>query len=287
MTIAVATPTGNIGQVLVRQLLTRNANLVLLARKPDALPADVRGQVRVEQGELQDAAYLQEATAGADALFWLTPANYATPSMADWYDALIASATNAVTKNGIGRVVNLSSQGAHRLEGLGPVSGLGRVENAFDETDADVVHLRPGFFMENLLGQLDAVRHTGAMYYPSRTDVPVAMVATQDIAVVAADWLMDTTWSGRHVAGIHGPRDLSYDEAAQLVGETLGVPARAQQVPVEATVEQLQQFASPDWAKHLGDLYSNIATEDYSAEPRTEATTTPTTLEAFLAERVR
>ncbi len=289
VSIALTTPTGHIGSAIVRHLLDAGRDdLILLVRDATKLPADVRGRVETREGVLQDAGFVREATAGADALFWLSPNDWTAPVLTDWYDALAASASGAVEANRIGRVVHLSSEGAQDRVGLGPVSGLGRIEEALDATGAAVRHLRPTFFMENFAEQLGAIAHTGAVYFPAPPETTTGMIATRDIAERAAGLLADPSWSGRVVVALHGPADRSYADAAAVIGQALGRDVAAVEVPADALVAQFVGMgASPDYAAGLVRLYQRIGSEGYALEPRTGETTTPTTLEAYVADTLR
>lgn len=280
MSIAIVTPTGHIGSALVRRLLDAGRDdLVLLLRDASKLPADVRGRVETREGALQDADYVQAATEGVDVLFWLSPPDWTQSDLFAWYERLGASAARAVRANGIGHVVNLSSEGAQDHEAYGPVSGLGRVEAALNATDAAVRHLRPTFFFENFAEQLGAILEAGAVFFPVPTSRTTGMIATHDIAARAADLLLDRSWDGQAVVGLHGPRDLSYDEAAEILSDALDRSVEAQQVPPEAIAAQFGQMgASPAWIAGFIDLYTAIGEDGYRAEPRTAATTTPTEL---------
>ena len=289
MPIAIATPTGHIGGEITRLLLERGADLVLLARKPERLPEDVRARTDVRRGTLQDADFVREATQGADALFWLTPVDFSVPPD-EWFKTIGGSAARAVEANGIARVVNLSSHGAHNREGLGPVSGLRTVEEALNATGADVRHLRPGFFMENFMAQLEPIRHAGAVFFPAPPATRQPMIATRDIAARAAELLFDRSWTGKEVVGLHGPEDLTYAEAAATLGDVLGRPVEAQEVPREAVEEQMRGLGATDaWARSLGELYSRIGRAPYfdGAEPRAPDSTTPTTLADFARTSIR
>ena len=48
------------------------------------------------------------------------------------------------------------------------------------------------------------------------------MIATRDIGRVAAKRLSDPTWTGHCVRELHGPADLCFDEAAEILSEALG-----------------------------------------------------------------
>lgn len=284
MSIAVTTPTGHIGSRLVQNLLNANADLTLLLRNPDKLDPTVRSRVKIQQGELQDEDFVRRASQGATSLFWLTPNDPTTSDLRAWYDRMGASAAGAVQSNGISHVVNISSVGA-QLPNAGPVSGLGQIETYLNGTDANIIHLRPGFFMENTLMQLDAIRHQGSLFGPIPGDIPSPQIATRDIADVAARLLLDAGWSEKRVQGLHGPADLTFNQTAQILSDVLGRPIRF----VTITPEQARQAfrgmgLSPAFAEAYLDMYAAFSQPGAIAEPRTSETTTPTTFQQWAAE---
>ena len=289
MSLVITTPTGHIGSETVRFLLDAGrTDLVLLVRDASKLPADVRDRVETREGVLQDAAFVREATAGADALLWISPADVTTPDMYGWYDALGASVAGAVRANGIGHVVHLSSDGAQKRSGHGPVSGVGRVEAALDLTGAAVRHLRPTFFMENFEHQLGPIASAGAVFFSQPPDTSTGMIATRDIAAAAADLLLDLSWTGTDIATLLGPRHYTYADAAAILADGLGRDVRMQQVPSEAIVQQYTGMgATAEWAQGFVDLFTNIGLPGYADTPRSAASTTPTTLETYVADTLR
>ncbi|MEG4577449.1 hypothetical protein QUA56_33005 [Microcoleus sp. N3A4] len=63
-------------------------------------------------------------------------------------------------ENSIQRVVNISRFGAGAEPNLGTVSFSGTVESIFNQTAAKLLHLRPGYFMENFLqDRIEFIRH--------------------------------------------------------------------------------------------------------------------------------
>ena len=289
MPIAITTPTGHIGSALVRQLLDAGRrDLVLLLRDASRLDPDVRDAVETREGALQDADYVRQATEGADALFWLSPNDWTTPSLFGWYQTLAESATGAVEANGIGHVVHLSSDGAQNRDDHGPVSGLGRIEEALDQTDAAVRHLRPGFFFENFEAQIPPIADAGAVFFPKPPETTTGMIATADIAARAADLLADLSWSGRGVVPLLGPEDLSYAQAAEILSGALDRPVAAQQVPPAALREQIAGMgASDEWADGMVTLYTRIGTPGYSGAERAPESTTPTPLADWARQSLR
>ncbi len=282
MRIALTTPTGQIGSSTVRNLLDAgHTDLVLLVRDASKLPDDVRDATQTREGVQQDADFVREATQGADALLWISPPDWSTDSVFDWYEALGRVAASAVESNGIARVVHVSSEGAQDHDSHGPVSGLGRIEGLLDATGAATRHLRPTFFFENFKAQIPAIQNAGSVFFPVPTTTTTGMIATGDIAQVATD-LLTADFQGQHIVPLHGARDYSYDEAAAILSDALGREVTAQQIPVEALREQLASMgATTAWLSGFADLYTSIGSDGYRGEPRTAESTTPTSLEAW------
>jgi uncharacterized protein YbjT (DUF2867 family) len=287
MSIAITTPTGHIGSRLVRRLLDAGADLTLLLRNPDKLDSSIRNRVKVQQGTLDDKDYVQRATAGAEALFWLTPGGMTATDVRAWYDHFGQVAANAVQSNRIPYVVHLSSVGAQN-EHAGLVSGLGRVERYLNATPANVLHLRPAYFMENYLMQLDAIRSQSCVFLPVPGEAAFPLIATRDIADVAAEHLLARKENGKRIRGLHGPADVRFDEAASILGEAIGRPVRH----VTVTLEQVRQTflgwgASPAFADAYVEMAQALSQPGTVAEPRTPETTTPTTLAQWAADTFR
>jgi hypothetical protein len=91
------------------------------------------------------------------------------PNLRDWYLQTAKAGANAVRTNGIPRVVNISSISAGAKPNLGTVSFDENVESIFNQTTANVVHLRPGYFMENFLAQVEAIQRVGVAYSRNET----------------------------------------------------------------------------------------------------------------------
>ena len=101
-----------------------------------------------------------------------------------------------------------SSVGAELPEGTGLIAGVHVLEQLVDKiAGVHVVHLRPGYFMENHLHQVGMIKGMGINGSPLLADLPIGMVATRDIAAVAAEYLANPTFTGREVRYLLGPRD--------------------------------------------------------------------------------
>ena len=283
MTIAIAAPTGHIGARVVEKLLAARAELVLLARKPENLPEEVRRQARVAQGNLEDGAFVRKATEGAQTLFWLTPPNFGAPDLRAYIVGLAENAASAIRQNHIARVVNLSSHGAGQPN-LGPVEFIGEGEKILDGAAANTVHLRAGSFMENLLMQVPMLKQ-GQLVDQSNPALSMPWVATRDIADVAAKWLLDSSWTGHRVVPVFGPRDLKLADILSTLSAVLGKTITHQPIGADAMREGfLKRGASASVADAYPKMMATFQSGVVKEETRTPESTTPTTLEQFARE---
>jgi uncharacterized protein YbjT (DUF2867 family) len=78
-TIAVITPTGNVGSHVVQMLCQAGAHPRLLRRNPDCLDAEVHDQVELAVGDQRDAGYVAGATRGVEAVLWVHPDDFSLP----------------------------------------------------------------------------------------------------------------------------------------------------------------------------------------------------------------
>jgi uncharacterized protein YbjT (DUF2867 family) len=278
MSIVITTPTGNIGSSLVQALLSANAELTLLVRDPSKLSDAVRQATTVKQGDLSDAKFVRRATDGADALFWLSPPSLTTPDIKSYYRALYNAAAGAIKANQIPHTLLISGGGGGRRD-AGTASQLFETEDALDATGENVLSLRCGYFMENFLTYLPTLKSDGVWYGLNRPELPVPFVATQDIAAVAAEKLLQRDWNGQSFLAVHGAADITLAEAADILTEAAGKNIRYVQVPGEGIKQSLLGMgASHDAAENLVTMFQAFETGSYAAEPRTPETTTPTTL---------
>lgn len=285
MSILVTTPTGNVGSRVVARLIEESADVHVFARKPDALPEGVRSHATVHQGDLEDGSTLVDALDGRDALFFLIPPNVQSDDWRAWQRQIARNGAEAIRQTGVQRVVFLSSTAAQH-DDVGPISGLGEAEEILDAAAPHFLTLRAGYFMENFLQFAGSIVHQQAIYHAFPPEMQWPTVATVDIGDVAATILLKDDWTGSHVRGVHGPSDLSHDEAAAIIGDVLGHDVQYVQVSIEALQQQMREMGLPgDVVRNYGEMIEGlIRVPRTDVEPRTEATTTPTTLAEF-AER--
>ena len=276
--IVVTTPTGRIGQQLIADLLSASQPVRVIVRDPSKLSAATRSQVEVVPGSHADAAVVDRAFQGADAVFWLKPPDPQL-SAADYSD-FTRPACDAIRKHRIGHVVSVSNLG--RGTRFGKRAGLVTASLAMDDQIADTgTNLRalalPGF-MDNLLRQVPAIKGQGTFFGPIAADRKMPLCATQDIATVAARLLVERSWTGRADVPVLGPEDLSCDDMARILSEVLGRPIRYQRIPFDALEAQLKgQGMSDAFIRGYVEMMRAKDQGMDNAEPRTPPATTPTT----------
>ncbi|WP_369138353.1 NmrA family NAD(P)-binding protein [Modestobacter versicolor] len=286
MKVVVTTPTGHVGSRVVRLLLQAGLRPTLLARDPARVDPGTRQRVDLVTGDQGDPAAVLRATAGADALYWVDPPSPDGDPVAG-SARMGAVAARAVRENGVPRVVFQSSVGAEKRVGVGRIDGLARTEELLEQTGADVLHLRCGYFFTNLLYDLDALR-AGTLTTTMPTDRALPWVDPRDVGEVAVANLLSAGWSGRRVLAVHGPADLSFSQVASVVGEVTGRAVAARQIGDDDLRAVLRAAGMSEPQVEGFVLMSSGIRDDFTAEdPRSLLTTTPTTLRSWAVEHLR
>lgn len=282
---AVTGATGNIGTALVQHLLQAGHRVRAVARTSTRLDALQAAGADPVAGDLHDLALVTDALRGADAAFLLIPPSPQAPDVLAHYDQIGDVIAHAVQASGLRRAVHLSSIGAEEPAGTGPVVGVHRQEARLNGIERlAVAHLRPAYFMENLLANIGLIQHLGIAGSAVRADLPVPMVATRDIAAKAAELLQAGDFENRSVHYLLGPLPYTMRDAARALGQAIGRPELPYvQFSYEDAKKGMRQAGLSENMAHLYDeLTRNINAEGamINAE-RTPARATPTTLEEF------
>ncbi len=284
MKFAITTPTGKIGSKLVNELLDRGGHdLVLLTRdQRKAHEASQRGAT-IFEGRLEQRDFFTRATAGVDALFLVLPINSRSTSLTQECNQIVDSAIEAIKANDIQRVVFVSSIGAHLAEGTGPIRYLRQAEQRLRDAVPNLTVLRPTFFMDQSLEWMRDIADNRAVFMPHSETTTVPMIATRDIADYSADVLADTRWSGSRVIPLHGPREYTFREVTDILGQTLGMELRHVELDAPEAAEKLRGRGWSEEAVNRNlEMHRSLALGNLVDEfPRSEWTVRPTTFEDF------
>jgi len=282
---AITGATGNIGSKVADILLARGEKVRLISRDAARLQQYMERGAEPAVGDLQDVEFLTGVFNGARAVFSMIPPNYGARDFRSYQNIVGTSIATAISKAGVGHVVNLSSQGAELPRGTGPILGLHDQEELLNGLrDVNVLHLRPTYFMENLLGNVPLIHEHGFAASAVRGDLKFAMIATRDIAARVAAHLLARDFSGKSHEDLLGQRDLTLQEAFTIIGRRIGI-----------TSLKYVQFSYEDAAKAMVDMgispnVSSLFIEMSKAlnaglfavnRPRTAENSTPTSIEEF------
>jgi uncharacterized protein YbjT (DUF2867 family) len=222
--IAVLGGTGQIGRELTQHLLGRGHEVRAIGRDAAKLSALQAQGAETHSADFLDATALTEAFRGADAVFAMVAPHYGADDFGAYQDKAGEAIARAVEKAGVKRLVNLSSIGASEPDGTGPIKGLHRQEKRLNAlAGLSVVHLRPGYFMQNLFWAIHPIKSAGVLPDSIKGDLPLWMVSTSDIARKAADFF-DKEFQGQTVFEFGGPKPYTMNEAAAALGKAIGKP---------------------------------------------------------------
>jgi len=284
---AITGASGNIGKVIALELLSKGKKVRAIGRTESRLK-DIKAKGgETFTGDLFDSSFVQKALAGCESAFLMIPPNLHATDFRKDQDKITNNYINAVKTNKVKNVVLLSSVGAHLRSGAGVVDGLGYLEERFSELkDVNVLSLRCGYFMENLLGQLDMINQTGVMGASIKANIPFPIVATKDIATVAAKSLLDLNFKGYSIQYVLGPKDLTYNEITSIVGRAIAHPdLKYVEFSYDDAVNGMVH--SGFVSKNVAQLFQGLSESFNSgkaltAHTRTRENSTTTTLEEFV-----
>src|SRR5271154_2097245 len=99
--IVITTPTGQIGQQVLENLLDSGETIRVIARDPSRLSARARERVEVVQGSHGDSDVVNQAFEGADSVFWVVPPDFQANNFETRYVDFVKPACEAFKSRGV------------------------------------------------------------------------------------------------------------------------------------------------------------------------------------------
>ncbi|MFL5626776.1 MAG: NAD(P)H-binding protein [Ktedonobacteraceae bacterium] len=280
--------TGNTGGIVAKTLLGLSQKVRAIGRSSNRLDYLAREGAEPFICDVTDSAALTKAFSGAKAVYAMIPPSMTSADYRGDQDKVTNAIAEALEQTAVEYVVSLSSVGADKPESTGPVVGLHHLEQTLNRiAGLNALHLRPDYFMENTLAQIGIIQAMNTAAGPLRADLALPMIATRDIGAAAAEALLSLDFSDKQTRELLGQRDLSYAEAAAIIGDAVGKPdLKYLQLPDE---QVRGAFLQMGMSANVADLIIEMSAALNSGhmkplEERTPENTTPTSFESFVAE---
>ena len=227
--------TGAVGSELLRLLSQAGVATRALTRNPKKAPT-LPGITWVG-GDLAKPETLTPAFEGAQKLFLLT----------SYYEDMVTLQHNAIAAAraaGVTHVVKVSAFAAsdHSRAPIGRWHY--QVEKELEESGLGWTILRPHHFMQNLLAQAEYIIKDGVVYSASG-DGKIPYIDPRDIAAVAFVTLTQPGHLGKKYV-LTGGEAISYRQAAEIIGATIGKPVRfVDESPEQARARRVREGLPP------------------------------------------
>ncbi|MFC0407019.1 NmrA family NAD(P)-binding protein [Roseomonas elaeocarpi] len=283
MRIAVVGATGRIGARLTRTLLGAGHQVKALSRGGPALDALVRMGAEPLLGSFDTGAgELDRFFQDADAAFLMVKTDW--NNIHGHYPEVALRFFDALRGSPVRLAVSLTAMGAEVRGSTGHFQPFYQLEQVLNRLQTmDLVHLRAGWFMENLFMWTDAIAKHGRIGWSLDPDVKTPWVATEDIADLAARELTHPTGQHRMVRELG--MDFTMSEMANIIGTEIGRPVEYRFVDRrrrEIEAEFLRRFGTSE--RWLDDSQTLDALNDGRVRFHDDRSSLPTTMEAFVRD---
>jgi uncharacterized protein YbjT (DUF2867 family) len=279
--ILITGATGRVGGATLKQLCDRGVPVRALVHNPEKAAAVGGAEVETVIGDLAQPRTLEVALEGVTAALLVSPLD---PHQVDLQGHFI----DAARRVGGVHVVKISGLGT----GLDSPVRSGRwhaqTERDLENSGLPFTHLRPPFFMQNILRFAPTIRTSGE-FEGCLHQGQVAMIDVDDIGAVAATALTTAGHAGKAYV-LTGPEALSYQDVAQKLSKILGKPVTYKDIPPEVMRARLLASGMPQWHVDVQvDFSTALRAGDASTVTDTVEAVTgrpPRPFEQFIREHV-
>ena len=226
---AVMGVTGRVGGAAADRLLHSGIGArAVLRDAAKAQPWADRG-CEVAIAKTEDAQALTEAFRNVEGVFVMLPGVFDPKPGFPEARAAIESIRQSLEQARPPKVVCLSTIGAD-AEQPNLLNQLGLLEQALSTLSLPITILRPTWFLDNAVFDLQTARTAGRIdSFLQPLDKQFPMVAARDVGTTAAQLLRET-WSGHRVVELMGPAPVTPNQIAQAFAAALAQPVTARVV---------------------------------------------------------
>ncbi|MFM2303351.1 MAG: hypothetical protein RLZZ135_760 [Cyanobacteriota bacterium] len=235
--ILITGATGNIGSALIQQSTAAGIPVRALVRSSAKAQQIKTNSVEIAIGDFSQPAQLKSALQGVKKLFLLSSLEPQLPQLQQ-------QAIQIAKQMGVEHVVKLSVEGADPQSKLMVYRWHGEVEKYLEASGMAWTHLRPGYFMQNLLMSAATIKSQNS-FFTVHDEMTVAIDA-RDIAAVAFETL---TQSGHEQQVYHltGAEVLSFTDMLQQLGQIIGRKLQLVQLTPADYRQGMASAGLPEW----------------------------------------
>jgi uncharacterized protein YbjT (DUF2867 family) len=279
--ILITGATGRVGSATLQQLSGRSVPVRALIRTPEKATSVTGPGVETAVGDLAKPRSLEAALQGVTAALLVSPLD---PQQVELQGNFIDAARRA----GQPHIVKVSGLGTALDSPVRSGRWHAQIEKHLEDSGLPFTHLRPLFFMQNVLRFAPTIRSNGEFVGALRQG-EVAMIDAHDIAAVAAA-VLTISGHARQAYVLTGPEALSYQEVAERLSKMLNRPVAYKDVPLEVMRQRLRAAGMPEWQVEVQlDFSAALAAGHASTVTNTVEAVTgkpPRRFEQFIREHV-
>ena len=236
--ILITGATGRVGGATLKQLRSRGVPVRALVRNAEKAALVAGPLVETVIGDLARPRSLEAALEGVTSALLVSPLD---PHQVELQGNFIDAAKRA----GRVHVVKISGLGTALDSPVRSGRWHAQTEKHLEDSGLPFTHLRPPFFMQNILRFAPTIRASGE-FVGSLNRGRVAMIDVDDIAAVAATALTAPGHAGKAYT-LTGPEALSYQDVAEKLSRSLGRRVAYKDVALEVMRERLLASGMPAW----------------------------------------
>ncbi len=256
--------TGSQGEPVARKLLEAGHRVRVVVRHPERAAALKANGAELVQGDLGDLEALKRASAGVDAVFLMLPFS----ARGNPFD-LLANALTAARGAGVNHLVfNASGHPPAAPTGIPMLDFRIGLEQFVADSGIPNTILRPGVYMENLLGPwcLPSIKTQNAVAYPHRAEMRVSWIASENLGSLAVAAFERPQLAGQRLT-LGGPEALDGPAIARAFSAGLGREIRYEGISPQVFADTMSAIVGPEAEEGIRVAYahSNAQPDDAMA----------------------
>lgn len=232
---------GNVGSATARALLDQGQDVTVVTRSKARGAELEKAGARTAVADIRDVDALRAVFQLGKRAFLLNPPADPAEDTDEEERMNVAAMLTALQGSGLEKVVAQSTYGAFEGTCCGDLTVLYELERGLLSQPIPAAINRAGYYMSNWSGMLGEVKRSGILpsFFPG--DLPIPMVAPNDLGELAATRLMSGT-DDSGVMHIEGPERYTAEDAASSLAILLNCKVKVHEIPPQALEETFLSF---------------------------------------------